>query len=392
MGKSIYEEMFGLKPVINACGTQTTYGGSLLPRVAVEAMNEAARHFVDVRKLIARVGEEIAELCGVEAAYVTSGAGAGLVLAAAACMTGTDREKMGRLPDTEGMRNEIIVQKGNVNSFTRLFRNAGAKLVEVGGSKILLRGHGPRLRALGVLPEDIEDAINEKTCAVGHFISFHSMQFGTVPLEQVIDIAHGHSLPVIVDAAAQNPPFERLHLYTDMGADLVSFSGGKDLRGPNDTGILVGRKELIEACAMQANPSMGIGRPFKVSKEDLVGLLVALRWYKDWRDESVVKQKMAQAEYVMEAFEGFAHVKAYLMFPDETEKPDPMVQLVLDEAALGITARELANILREGDPPIALRPHYAEVGIAMVNPQYLEDGEEGIVCDAIKRVLRGSRG
>jgi L-seryl-tRNA(Ser) seleniumtransferase len=392
MGRSIYEEMFGLKPVINACGTQTTYGGSLLPKVAVAAMNEAAEHFVDVRKLIARVGEEIAELCGVEAAYVTSGAGAGLVLAAAACMTGKDPEQMEKLPDTDGMRNEIIVQRGNVNSFTRLFRNAGAKLVEVGGSKVLLRGHGTRLRALGVLAEDIEDAINEKTCAIGHFISFHSVQSGTVPLEEVIEIAHRHGLPVIVDAAAQNPPFERLHLYTDMGADLVAFSGGKDLRGPNDTGILVGRKDLIEACAMQANPNMGIGRAFKVSKEDLVGLVVALRWYEEWRDERVVAQKMAQAEYVMEAFEDSPHVEPYLMFPDETDKPDPMVQLVLDEEALGVTARELANVLREGDPPIALRPHYAEVGIAMVNPQYLEDGEEVVVCDAIKRVLGKSRG
>lgn len=362
-----------------------------MPQVCIDAMNEAAKYFVDMHKLLEKAGEEMARVCGVEAAYITSGAGAGMVLAVAACMTGKDREKMELLPTTDGMRNEIIVQMGNTTPFVRLFRNAGAKVVEVGGSKVITKGCGTKLRALGVLPEDIENAINEKTCALFFSVSHLSVNVGTVPLEKVIEIAHKHDLPVIVDAAAQIPPFERLHLYTDMGADLVLFSGGKSLHGPNDTGLVLGRKDLVEACAMQSSPNSGIGRPFKVSKEQIVGLVEAVKWYKGWFNDEVVAGRKAKAEYVIKQFKGVPNVKTHLVFPDETDKPCPMAQLVLDEDALGMKATEVAEKLREGDPPIYIRGHYTSVGIITVNPLFLEDGEEKIVCERIKEILAGPK-
>jgi len=384
---SIYEKIFGLKPLINASGTQTNLGGSLMPQVCIDAMNEAAKHFVDMHKLLEKAGEEIAKICNVESAYITSGAGAGMVLAAAACMTGNDREKMDKLPNSEGMRNEIVVQKGNETGFTRLFRNAGAKLIEVGGSKVILRGYGTKLRALGVLPEDIKHAINEKTCAIAHTISQLSVNIGTVPLDKVISIAHKHNLPIIVDAAAQIPPFERIHEYTDMGADLVVFSGGKSLHGPNDTGLILGRKDLIEACAMQANPNMGIGRPFKVSKEQIVGLVVAIKWYKEWFNNEIVTKRKVKAEYIIKQFKDYPHIVPFLIFPDETDKPCPKVQIILDEEALGIKATDVVKILQKGDPPIYIGDNYTNVGVIILNPLFLEDDEEKIVCERIKKIF-----
>jgi uncharacterized pyridoxal phosphate-dependent enzyme len=340
-----------------------------------------------MHKLLKRAGEELAKICEVEAAYITSGAGAAMVLASAACITGKDREKMDRLPDTEGMKNEIIIQRGNESGFTRLFRNAGAKLIDVGGSKVILQGYGTKLRALGVLPEDIEHAINENTCAIAHTISHLSVNVGTVPLEKVISIAHKHNLPVIVDAAAEIPPFENIHKFTDMGADLVVFSGGKSLHGPNDTGLLVGRKDLVEAASMQSSPNSGIGRPFKVSKEQIVGLVVAVNWYKEWFNDEITAQRRAKAEYMINQFKDFPHIETHLIFPDETGKPCPMVQLVLDEKALGIKALDVAKKLREQDPPIYIRGHYTNIGIITLNPLFLEDGEEKIVCERIKEIL-----
>jgi len=194
-------------------------------------------------------------------------------------------------------------------------------------------------------------------------------------------------LPVIVDAAAEIPPFENIHKFTDMGADLVVFSGGKSLHGPNDTGLLVGRKDLVEAASMQSSPNSGIGRPFKVSKEQIVGLVVAVKWYKGWFTDEITAQRRAKAEYMINQFNDFPHIETHLIFPDETGKPCPMVQIVMDEKASGVKALDVAKKLREQDPPIYIRGHYTNIGIITLNPQFLEDGEEKIVCERIKEIL-----
>ncbi|MEM2875386.1 MAG: aminotransferase class V-fold PLP-dependent enzyme, partial [Candidatus Bathyarchaeia archaeon] len=251
----VYEEL-GVRRVVNASGNMTDLGGSLMDPETLEAMNDAAGSFVYMEELMEKAGEVIAEVTGAEKGLVTSGAAAALALAAAACMTGKDLSKVARLPDTTGMKNEIIIQRMHRNPFDSCVRVSGAKFVEVG------HNHGTE-------PWELEAAINEKTAAIIYFV--FDPQPGVLPLEEVIKIGKKYGIPVIVDAAAEVPPVENLKKFIAMGADLVLFSGGKEIRGPNDSGILCGRSDLIEAAALNAFPKhfgwFGIGRPMKISKE-----------------------------------------------------------------------------------------------------------------------------
>ena len=379
--------MFGLKRAVNASGTMTALGGSLMAPEVVEAMAEAAQDWVELGCLLERAGEIIAEIAGVEAACVTSGAAAGMTLAAAACIAGDDPEKMKRLPDTEGLANEIVIQRGQVVSFARCFRSAGAKLVEVGGARVTLPDGR---RVLGVTPAQIEEAISERTAAVAVILSHGCVQEGLLPLETMASVAHAHGLPLIVDAASELPPTRHLGEFVALGGDLVIFSGGKAIGGPNDTGFILGRKGLVQACTLQANPHIGIGRGFKVSKEQIVGLVVALQRYVAQDFEALLGREMARAEYIVQEFEDYPHLKPHLIFPDETGLPVPRVRLVLDEEALGVSAAQVMRALRESDPAIYLRPGYEAAGILTVDVQVLRDGEEHIVVERLKEELGGS--
>jgi len=385
--QNIYQRLFGLKRVINASGTMTVLGGSLMAPEVVDAMAEAAQDWVELESLLERAGEVIAQIAGVEAACVTSGAAAGMTLAAAACIAGDDLMKIKRLPDTEGLPNEIIIQKGQAISFARCFRSAGAKLVEVGGVPVILPGGR---RVLGVTPAQIEEAISENTVALAVILSHDCVQEGSLSLESMASIAHAHGLPLIVDASSELPPIRHLREFVDLGGDLVIFSGGKAIGGPNDTGFILGRRDLVQACALQANPHIHIGRGFKVSKEQVVGLVVALQRYVALDFQALLEREMARAKYVVEAFRGHPHVEPHLIFPDETGLPVPRVQLALDEEALGMKAAEVLQALQEADPAIYLRPEYASAGILTVDVQVLRDGEEHLVVERLKEQLNKS--
>ena len=370
-----YSEL-GVRRVVNGGGTYTILGGSLMAPEVIEAMDEAAKQFVLIDELYDKAGEVLAEITGAEAAYITSGAAAGLVLAAAACITGKDIDKMRRLPVTSGMKNEIIVQKLQVNIWTRHLAQAGAKLIEVGNME-------------NCTPKDIEDAITENTVAIAYWITMDTFGKG-VSLEEVVEIAKKHGLYTILDAAAELPPIENLRKFVEMGVDLVIFSGGKAIEGPNDTGIICGRRELIEACRMQSFPHAGfIGRPFKVSKEQIIGLVTALKRFVS-RDPKLDEEKReAKVKYIVENLRGIPNIKVERIMPDLNRYWShhwPRAQITLDEEKLGLTAREVAENLREGDPIVWLNQVDNRL---IVNPFGLLDGDEKIIVERVKEILLG---
>jgi L-seryl-tRNA(Ser) seleniumtransferase/D-glucosaminate-6-phosphate ammonia-lyase len=350
----------------------------------VEAMVEAAEEWVELEDLLSRAGEAIARIAGVEAACVTSGAAAGITLAAAACLAGDDPRLIERLPDTTGVPNEIVIQTGQDVSFARCFRSAGAKLIEVGGAGVSLPDGR---RVLGVTPAQIEDAIGEDTVALAMILSHGCVQEGLLSLETMSSIAHRHSLPLIVDASSELPPTRHLSQFVALGGDLVIFSGGKAIGGPNDSGFILGREDLIRSCVAQANPNIQLGRGFKVSKEQVVGLVVALERYVALDFDALLAQEMRRAQIVLDAFEGHPNVQACLVFPDETGLPVPRVRLVLDEAGLGTTAADVVKALETSDPAIYLRSEYAPMGILTVDVQVLRDGEELVVIERLREEL-----
>jgi uncharacterized pyridoxal phosphate-dependent enzyme len=369
----IYDQL-GITKVINGAATLTRLGGSIIPPEVLAAMADAARYFVDIDELQAKVGAKIAEWTHNEAAYVSCGAAAGLVLSAAACIAGTDPDKRARLPYTDGMANEVIVHKHNRVGYDFAVRQAGATLVEIGTEA-------------GTTADEMEGAINDRTAAILYFYNVNRMP-GLVPLEQGIEIARRRGVPLIVDAAAQIPPVENLWRFTHMGADLALFSGGKGLCGPQSSGLILGRQDLIEACAFNACPRAFIGRPMKVGKEELVGLMVAVRRYLDLDHEALMRTYEDQVRYAIDALSGVPHVSARRSFPSEAGQPMPRAEIVLDEGPLGLTRDDLLARLQAGSPSIALSP--AGASGVYLNPQTLEPGQERIIVERIVDIMGGA--
>ncbi|HMN27084.1 MAG TPA: aminotransferase class V-fold PLP-dependent enzyme [Caldilineaceae bacterium] len=368
---SIYDEL-GVRPVINASATLTRLGGSLMPPEVLEAMLEASKHFVNLDDLQRAVGEKLAEITGNEAAFVATGAAAGLVLATAACVAGSDPAAIARLPDTTGLKNEVIIHKSHRNGYDHAIRQVGVKLVEVG-------------MALQTYPWELERAINERTAAVFYFPGALSGR-GDLPLQQVIDIASSRNVPVIVDGAAQLPPTENLHRFTKMGAALAVFSGGKDLRGPQSSGLIVGRKDLIEAIRLNGSPNHSIGRPMKVGKEEMVGLLAAVKRYVKIDQEARASQDEETVTGWCLELNKLPGVHAERSFPNEAGQPLPRAKVTINPAKAGQSRAEVVKQLENGSPAIMVSLA-GEDGIYL-NPMTLADGEEQIVLDRLLAILR----
>jgi len=366
----IYDEL-GVRKIINGIATVTSLGGSIMPSEVLEAMVEASRHFVSIDELQKKAGEKIAELTRNQAAYISCGAAAGVALATAACITGMDAEKRARLPYTDGMKNEAILHRFGRVSFDFAIRQVGGKIVEIGNEA-------------GTSPEDMEQAISEKTVAIFYFYK-PSIIKRQLSLEQGIEIAKRRGIPLIVDAAAQIPPVDSLWRFTQMGADLVIFSGGKGLRGPQSSGLILGRKDLIEACAFNACPRSFIGRPMKVGKEEIIGLLTPVKRYLNLDHDKLMKTYEEQVQYMLDEFSSIPHVSARRIFPSEAGQPMPRAEIIFDEQGLGMAVGEIMAQLREGEPSIELAA--AEASGVCVNPQTLEPGQERIIADRIKEIV-----
>ena len=357
-----YSEL-GITPVINANATLTRLGGSLMPPEVMAAMAEAAKVFVDLPELQRRVGNRIALLTQNEACYVSSGAAGGIVVAIAACITRTDMAAIHQLPDLSGLQNEVIVHKSHRNGYDHAVRQVGVKLVEIG-------------YAGSAFDWQLEAAINENTAAIIWFQGLMSGP-GDVPLARVIEIAHARGIPVLVDAAAQLPPLENLWKFTQMGADAAIFSGGKDLRGPQSSGLVLGKQWLVDACALNGNPNHSIGRPLKVGKEEMLGLLAAIERYLALDHEA----RLSQAEEIVAGWcnelNQLNGVQAQRSFPSEAGQPMPRAQVHINAQRVGHSRDAIVQGLLNGNPAIsvAIGPH----DTLYLNPMTLEDGEEEIV-------------
>ena len=259
----IFEEL-GIRPYINAHDTYTVYGGSRMSPEVLEAMRRISEHFVDFEELQRKTGEKIAALTRNEAAYVTNGASGAILLATAVCLARGDVYRYMRLPETDS-HNEVIVLNCQHNAYDKAIVTAGAKPVMIGDAD-------------ETAPEELAGAINENTAAVFYFPNIR-YAIASLPLETVIEIAHGKGVPVIVDAAALLPPVENLWRFTGMGADLAIFSGGKTLCGPQDSGLILGRADLIRDCLRFGAPAHGVCRSSKTSREAVAGLYVAVKQY-----------------------------------------------------------------------------------------------------------------
>jgi L-seryl-tRNA(Ser) seleniumtransferase len=348
-------------------------GGSLMPPEVIQAMGEAARSFVNIDEFQEKAGRKLAELTHNEAAYISCGAAAGMVLATAACMAGCDPALRERLPDTQGMKNEVIIHRRGRVGYDFAIRQTGAKLVLVGSEE-------------GASPAEFEAAFSERTAAV--FVFYKNLLMdGQVPLEEQIRTAHSHNVPVLVDAAAQLPPVENLWGFTEMGADLAIFSGGKGLCGPQSSGLVLGRRDLIEACAFHACPRPFLGRPMKVGKEEIAGLLTAVRWYLSLDHEKLLQTYEDQVRWILSALEKEPGMAVSRSFPNEAGQPMPRAEILFDEAKLGITRDEILRRLYEGTPAVHLAP--AGMNGVFVNPQVLQVGQEKIVVERIKEVVKG---
>jgi uncharacterized pyridoxal phosphate-dependent enzyme len=364
----------GVRTFINAAGSYTRLGGSRMPRPVVEAMREAAGHFVEIDDLQARVGARIAALTNNEAAYVTCGAAAGLLIATAACMTGADTARARQLPDARGLPTRVVVHRAHRNLYDYAVRTLPIELVEIGYPNLI----APPTEW------ELEQALDERTAAVLYVVGGWVAP-GALALDRVLEIAHRRGVPVILDAAAQLPPKENLWRFTKMGVDLVIFSGGKDLRGPQSSGLILGRPDLIAACALVGAPHHGIGRPFKVGKEEMAGLYAAVQWYLEQDEEGRAQRAEGLVARLLECVKG-ADLTVERRFPNEAGQPIARA-LVRFAGPHGEQHRiQAAAQLRAGDPSIEVGPA-EEADAFYVNPMTVDEDEEAALVERLCEVL-----
>jgi L-seryl-tRNA(Ser) seleniumtransferase len=364
----------GVTPVINCATAFTLIGGSIMEPQVARAMADAAAAFVNINDLQAAVGRRLAELTHNEAAYVSNGAAAGLAIATAACIAGEDPALVARLPsDLDGMKNEVVVHRSQRNWYDIGIRMTGARLVEIG-------------HTLQTQDWELDAAINERTAAVFYFAGPH-LNRNTLPLPFVIERAHARGVSVIVDAAAQVPPVSNLwHFTRDLGADLAVYSGGKALRGPQNSGLCVGSADLVRKMQFVGPPNQRFGRALKVAKETMIGLLAAVETFVN-RDHAADARRWSDMVDSWLTTWRQAVPGGVEMTREETlQEGVPIPRVVFrfeDEAAWNQDA--WVNRLRAGDPPIEVVRNGSN-GIAFT-PYLLQDGEADVVTSRVRELL-----
>ncbi|NLG28585.1 MAG: aminotransferase class V-fold PLP-dependent enzyme [Chloroflexi bacterium] len=357
-------ERLGVRTLINCMGTYTFIGGSrALPQVA-DAMVEATNHYVQIDELMEKVGQRLAELTGAEWGYVSSGCAAALSEIAAGAMTGGDPEKIAHLPDTEGMKNEIIMQKAERCGYDRAISQTGARIIEI------------------VTLADFEAAVSPRTALVA-FTGDQAYR-SEIPTARLIAAAHRHGIPCFVDAAAERPDVP--NVYLEMGADAVAYSGGKCLRGPQAAGLVLGKRALLWSAFLNAAPHGGIGRPMKAAKEEIMGLLAAVEAWVLGRDHEAEKRVWAgYFDTLRAAIAGIPSVSTQVIEPASVANVSPLLEITWDPALLGWTPATLHAALNDGDPRIVV--HRAHEGIR-INAYMMEDGDDAIVAQRLADLLR----
>ena len=368
---AIYRRI-GVEPIVNGATTLTYLGGSLMPPEVLDAMRQAAECFVDMYELQTAVGRRIAELTRNEAAFVSGGAAAGMFLSAVVCMARDAGDGIVRPSELEGLPRDFVIQRPHRVPYDPAIELAGGRLVEVGSPD-------------GTSEHDFEAALGRETAGILHVAGAH-LADGALPLETVVRLARAHEVPVIVDAAAQLPPVENLWAFTDDGADIVLFSGGKALRGPASTGLVLGRARYVDRFAAHAAPRQRIGRPMKVSKEDLIGILAAVEWYLAQDHPALARHYEAIVDHVVAWSRGRREVTAVRDTPGQAGQPTPRVLLTLS-ADLADRRDEVLARLRADPPRVELLPA-GDDGLYLA-PECLLAGDEAVVTQRLAEVLEG---
>jgi L-seryl-tRNA(Ser) seleniumtransferase len=365
--------------VINCSGFYlTVLGGSMLSPTVRQSMEAANRYFVDMRELLERSGQIIADLVQAEAALVTAGCSSAMVLGIASCMAGKDGEKAARLPDSTGMKHEIIIQAGQRYKYDRTLTIPGAKLIEVGDAE-------------GTSPGEIEEAIGERTVAL-HYVASGN-QKGVVPFEEMLRIGKQYNVPVMVDAAGQVYPVERLQHYTGQGADLVAYSS-KYFGGPNSAGFLAGRKDLLEAALMHSfigfeyGPPRTVGRAMKLDRQEIVAVVAALREWMGMDHAARFARNRTRAERLQAALATVPRITTAL-------HGDPItgVRVELDTQGVSKSVGEIAQALKAGNPSIwfhwdlSMYAQQQATNSMIFSVETIDDGDEPVIAQCLAAVL-----
>ncbi|HTH52620.1 MAG TPA: aminotransferase class V-fold PLP-dependent enzyme [Edaphobacter sp.] len=363
---NVYAEL-GMTTVINAHLTETVIGGSILRPEALAVMEMAAKHLAVIMDLEAAVGKRISEMLKLPQGYgaiVTSGAAAAILNGYAAILTGNDPKFIQQIPDLTGMKSEVIIQRAHRSEWDHQIRTTGAKIVEV------------------VTVEDVHRAINERTAAM-HFQNWNDPD-GQINRADWLKLAHDAKIPTFLDAAADVPPKSRLWEYANMGFDLITFSGGKAIRGPQTTGLLIGRQEMVHNALLNMSPNEDtIGRPNKVGKEEMLGLLKALEIFLAEDQDAVDQEQTRQLETIANKVSKIPGV-TFTRNVSPIKNHFPSLQVHLDPARFSATPRDIAAQLGAMKPSIIVGGGASAIEMAAID---LQPGEEKIVADALASVL-----
>jgi uncharacterized pyridoxal phosphate-dependent enzyme len=366
--RNFFEEL-GVTPKINAGGTMTYLSGSLMQPEVLDAINSTSHDFANMYELQDKAGAKIAEMLNCEAAMVTSGAAGALVLGTAAAITGTDKELIELLPNLPGPQREVIIQKSHRYVFDQAVRSTGIKFVEVEG------------------PEEMERAINENT-VMALFFNGAISWFGTpdsISHEEFVSIAKKHNIPTFIDAAADVPPVENLFKYQKIGFDMVTFSGGKMIMGPQSAGLLFGRKDLIEAAKLNNSPhECPIGRPMKVNKEEIFGMYAALKAYLERDHEAEWQEWLNRIERISKVLSKVPTVSCETKINPGPANAFPGMRVVWDQNRINVTPKDVAKELDAGTPSIIAGggKDSLSVGVVLLQPKQVD-----IVAKRIREIL-----
>ena len=358
----------GVRPVLNASGAYTKLTGSLMPPEVTKAWQQAAQSFFRLDEFHDAVGERIASLVGAQAAMVPAGAASALTLGTAACITGSCEERIHRLPDTSGMPNQVIIQKSHRFNYDHAVRNCGTTFVEV-----------ETAQQLGA-------AVNPHSAMMLFFNAADPL--GQIHAADFARLGREHGLPTFIDCAGDVPPVENLSRFLKLGFDLVTFSGGKAIQGPQSTGLLMGRRDLIEAARLNTLPhSDTIGRGMKVNKEEMLALMVALELYLERDHERDWQLWEKGIQTIVERLQAISGVETETYIP-EIANHTPHLRIHWDQEQIRIGPQEAIAELSEGEPPIEVVPETVDLEVTV---WMLRTNEVQLVADRIAEVLERNR-
>jgi uncharacterized pyridoxal phosphate-dependent enzyme len=366
-GRDYFKEL-GVRTIINACGNYTKVTASLMPREVTSAMEYASTRYVRLNDLQDAVGARIATLVGSESAMVTAGAASAISLGTAACITGNNADFIRRIPETSGMKDEVIIPKGHRNNYDHAIRVSGAKLVDVANTGELEAAMGPKTAMLA-------------------FFNLREPE-GPIKAAEFAEISRRRRIPALIDAAADVPPIENLSKFTKLGFDLVCISGGKAISGPQSAGLLLGRRDLIEAAKLNTSPNSGsIHRGMKVNKEEILGMLIALESYLKRDHVAEEKEWERRVAVIAAAVKTVPGVSADLWVPPIASHM-PHVKVRWERKSISRSVKDVMTELSEGDPSIEVNPDSADELVLAVFT--LKPGEDKIVAARLRAILKGA--